>query len=90
MALNWLHLNYLSSRKTLGFAGVTPKVSPVGKSSMSHCLFGVVRKELAEVFHRLASHKKCHIEEGHVMPDHVHMLGTSGNPLTESKIVRGS
>ena len=37
-------------------------------------LYGVVRKELGEVFHRLAGHKECHIEEGHVMPDHVHML----------------
>ena len=37
-------------------------------------LYGVVRKHLGEVFHRLAKHKECWIEEGHVMPDHVHML----------------
>ena len=37
-------------------------------------LFGVVRKELGEVFHRLAAQKECEIEEGHVMPDRVHML----------------
>lgn len=37
-------------------------------------LYGVVRKELGAVFHRLAEHKSCRIEEGHVMPDHVHML----------------
>ena len=36
--------------------------------------FGVVRKELGGVFHRLAAQKECTIEEGHVMPDHVHML----------------
>src|SRR5258705_13708336 len=31
-------------------------------------LYGVVRKHLGEVFHRLAKHKECWIEEGHVMP----------------------
>ena len=37
-------------------------------------LYGVVRRELGGVFHRLAEQKGCTIEEGHVMPDHVHML----------------
>ena len=37
-------------------------------------LFGVVRRELGEVFHRLAEQKGCRIEEGHIMADHVHML----------------
>lgn len=37
-------------------------------------LYGVVKKELGGVFHRLAEHKACKIEEGHIMPDHVHML----------------
>ena len=37
-------------------------------------LYGVNRKELGAVFHRLAEHKGCKIEEGHIMPDHVHML----------------
>ena len=37
-------------------------------------LFGVVRKELGAVFRRLAKQKECRIEEGHIMPDHVHML----------------
>ena len=36
-------------------------------------LFGVVRRELGEVFHRLAEQKGCRIEEGHIMPDRVHM-----------------
>jgi putative transposase len=26
------------------------------------------------VFHDLARRKECRIEEGHLMPDHVHML----------------
>lgn len=37
-------------------------------------LFGQIRKELAEVFHRLARQKESLIEEGHLMPDHVHMM----------------
>ena len=37
-------------------------------------LYGVVRRELGDVFHRLANQKGCEIQEGHIMPVHVHML----------------
>ena|SRR5579864_5684309 len=37
-------------------------------------LYGALRKYLGEVFHRLARQKESQIEEGHLMPDHVHML----------------
>jgi len=37
-------------------------------------LFGQIRRDLGEVFHRLARQKESLIEEGHVMPDHVHMM----------------
>ena len=37
-------------------------------------LFGQIRRELGEIFHRLARQKESVIEEGHVMPDHVHMM----------------
>ena len=37
-------------------------------------LFGQIREELGRVFHSLARQKECTIEEGHLMPDHVHML----------------
>ena len=37
-------------------------------------IFGQIRKELGEVFRRLAKQKECEIEEGHLMPDHVHMM----------------
>ena len=37
-------------------------------------LFGQIRKELGEVFHRLARQKDSLIEEGHLMADHVHMM----------------
>lgn len=33
-----------------------------------------VRQHLGEVFRRLAEQKQSRIEEGHLMPDHVHML----------------
>jgi putative transposase len=36
--------------------------------------FGKIRKELGAIFHELARQKECQIHEGHVMPDHVHML----------------
>lgn len=37
-------------------------------------LYKELRKHLGEVFQRLASQKGSRILEGHVMPDHVHML----------------
>ena len=37
-------------------------------------LFGALRKELGRVFRELARQKESSIEEGHLMPDHVHML----------------
>ena len=36
-------------------------------------LYVHVRKDLGEVFRRLASQKECRIEEGHMMSDPVHM-----------------
>lgn len=50
-------------------------------------LFGVVRRELGEVFHRLAEQKGCRIEEGHIMPDHVHMLISVPPKLAVSSVV---
>lgn len=37
-------------------------------------LFGLLRTELGAVFHELVRQKDSLIEEGHLMPDHVHML----------------
>ena len=37
-------------------------------------LFGTMRQHLGEVFRRLARQKESEIEEGHLMPDHVHMM----------------
>jgi putative transposase len=37
-------------------------------------LYEQLRRHLGEVFRRLAEHKESRIEEGHLMPDHVHMM----------------
>ena len=37
-------------------------------------IFGKIRKELGEVLHSLARQRESLIEEGHLMPDHVHMM----------------
>ena len=36
-------------------------------------MFGNIRKHLREIFHELAKQKECHIVEGHIAVDHVHM-----------------
>lgn len=37
-------------------------------------IYGTLRKELRDVFHRLTLQKECRIVEGYLMKDHVHML----------------
>ena len=37
-------------------------------------LFGDIRKYLGEVFRELARRWECEVLEGHLMPDHAHML----------------
>jgi len=37
-------------------------------------LYGELRKHLGEIIRRLARQKECEIEEGHLMPDHVHIM----------------
>ena len=37
-------------------------------------LYGELRRHLGEVFRQLAEQRECRIEEGHLMPDHVHMM----------------
>ena len=46
-------------------------------------LYGQLRQHLGEVFRRLAAQKESRIEEGHLMPDHVHMM------IVDSAEVRG-
>ncbi len=37
-------------------------------------IFGDLRKFLGEIFRELAKQKECTVIEGHLMPDHVHIL----------------
>ncbi len=37
-------------------------------------LYGELRRHLGDVFRQLAQQKESRIEEGHLLPDHVHML----------------
>ena len=37
-------------------------------------LYGQLRRYLGELFRKLAIQKESRIEEGHLMPDHVHMM----------------
>ena len=37
-------------------------------------LYGQLRKYLGQVFKDLARNRECEVLEGHMMPDHVHML----------------
>jgi putative transposase len=37
-------------------------------------IYGGIRRHLGEVLRRLAEHRESRVEEGHQMPDHVHMM----------------
>jgi putative transposase len=37
-------------------------------------LYGGIAKDLGKIFHELAQQRECKILEGHVCPDHIHML----------------
>ena len=37
-------------------------------------LYGQLRQHLGELFRKLAAQKESWIEEGHLLPDHVHMM----------------
>ena len=50
-------------------------------------LYGVVKRRLGEVFHGLAKQKECWIEEGYIMPDHVHILFNIPLKLAVSSVI---
>ncbi|MFA5632477.1 MAG: IS200/IS605 family transposase [Porticoccaceae bacterium] len=50
-------------------------------------LFGQLRRELGEIFHRLARQKESVIEEGHIMVDHVHMMLSIPPKYSVSQVV---
>ena len=54
-------------------------------------LYLELRRHLGEVFHKLALQRESKVEEGHLMPDHVHMLlSTEGPNGLKGHIGRGS
>ena len=50
-------------------------------------LFGQIRTFLGEIFHQLARQKESRIEEGHIMPDHVHMMITIPPKYSVSQVI---
>jgi putative transposase len=50
-------------------------------------LYGELRKHLWEVFRRLTEQKECKIEEGHLLPDHVHMMISNPPKYAVSQVV---
>ena len=50
-------------------------------------LYSQLRKHLGEVFHQLAQQRECRIEEGHLLPDHVHMLISIPPKYSVSQVV---
>ena len=50
-------------------------------------LYGQLRVHLGEVFRKLASQRESRIEEGHLMPDHVHMLVSIPPKYSVSQVV---
>jgi len=50
-------------------------------------LYKELRQYLGDIFHELARQKECKIVEGHLMPDHVHMLISIPPKYAVSQIV---
>lgn len=50
-------------------------------------LYGNLRQHLGEIFRKLASQKESRIEEGHLMPDHVHMMISIPPKYSVSQVV---
>ena len=50
-------------------------------------IYGEIRSYLGEILHKLANQTECVIEEGHLMPDHVHILISIPPKYAVSKVV---
>ena len=50
-------------------------------------LYGQLRKNMGEIFHELARQKESRVLEGHLQPDHVHMLISIPPKYTVSQVV---
>lgn len=50
-------------------------------------LYGALRKEIGPVFRELARQKESRVEEGYIMPDHVHMMLSVPPKYSVSQVV---
>ena len=50
-------------------------------------LYGELRKHLGDAFRKLALQKESRIEQGHLMPDHVHMMISIPPKYSVSQVV---
>jgi len=50
-------------------------------------LYGELRRYLGQVFRQLAEQKECRVEEGHLLPDHVHMMISIPPKYSVSQVV---
>ena len=50
-------------------------------------LYDQIARHLGEIFHELAKHKESRIVEGHLCPDHVHMLITIPPKYSVAQVV---
>jgi REP-associated tyrosine transposase len=50
-------------------------------------LYGELREHLGEVFRKLAVQKESRIEEGHLLPDHVHIMIAIPPKYAESQVI---
>ncbi len=50
-------------------------------------LYGELRRYLGEIFRRLAEQKESRIEEGHLLPDHVHMMIAISPKYAASQVI---
>jgi putative transposase len=51
-------------------------------------LYGELREQLGELFRKQATQKESRIEEGHLMPDHVHMMISIPPKYAVSPVIR--
>ncbi len=50
-------------------------------------VFGKIKKNLGAVFYDLARRRKSRLEEGHLMPDHVHMLVSTPPKYSVAEVI---
>ena len=53
-------------------------------------IYGELRKSLGKVFRTLAEQRESHIEEGHMMSDHVHIMISIPPKHAVAQVVAGS